>query len=85
MIRLPRDRRRGHAHFVERILAEEFVLSPGLNNEGVAVFAQAEYLAVVSPWRRGESAGRRVDALLAVNSLPVLASWAVKKPRSRSV
>src|SRR5688572_308197 len=47
----PRDRRRGHAHFVQRILAQQLVLLAGLNHKRVAVFAQTKYLSVVSPRR----------------------------------
>src|SRR5437879_4694695 len=60
------DGRRGHAHFVERVLAEDPELRPGLHHEGVAVLAQGENLAVIRPRRSGKRRRFRIDALLAV-------------------
>src|SRR6185295_9040341 len=52
-----RDCRRGERHFVERVLAKQLELRTRLNDEGVAIFTQQKDLAVVSPRRRGETAG----------------------------
>src|SRR5262249_19863919 len=64
-----RDGWRGHAHFVQAILAEELELRTGLDDVSVAVFAQAENLAVGSPWRRGERGGAAANAYFAVDFL----------------
>jgi hypothetical protein len=61
----------GHAHFVQGILAEEFVFGPGLEDVGVAIFAEREDFAVGSPGRgsKGGVAGAS-DALLIVDEAP---------------
>lgn len=54
----------GHAHFVEGILTEKFVVGPGLENVGVAIFAERENFAVGRPGRGGEGGvARGADAL----------------------
>src|SRR4030095_255415 len=58
----------GHAHFAQAVFADEPVIGASLDHEGVALFAQTKYLAIVRPGR-SRKAGRAfsVDALFAVN------------------
>src|SRR5687767_12262256 len=63
----PQDRRRRERHLAQRILANQPELGPGLNHEGIAVFAQQEDLAVVSPRRSREAADVARDPLPPVN------------------
>src|SRR5437899_5691010 len=45
------DGRRGHAHLVERVLAQDLEFGSGLHHESVAILAQGENLAVIRPRR----------------------------------
>jgi len=54
---------------VARILAEQLETGTGLHDEGIAVFADREDLAVVGPWRRREAAGLHRHALARVDLL----------------
>ena len=56
----------------------------GFDDIGQAIFAQEEQPPAVRPRRRGERA-RRENRGLSYTSLPVFASWQVRKPRSYSV
>ena len=45
------NRRGGHAEFAQAVLAEKLELGSCLDYESVAVFAEAEDLAVIGPGR----------------------------------
>src|SRR5207253_2303651 len=58
----------GHAHLPQAVLANQFVFRAGLDDEGVAILAQAKQLVVISPGRSGETRSAvRVEALLVVS------------------
>src|SRR5262245_29372945 len=64
-----RDGGRRERHFVKGVFPQHLELRTGLDDEGDAVFAEREDLAVVCPWRSRESAGVGVYALAAVDLL----------------
>jgi hypothetical protein len=55
-------------HISPRLFLADFLIGAGLDHEGVAIFAQTKYLAIVRPGR-SRKVGRAlcVDALFAVN------------------
>src|SRR5215469_15609622 len=62
----PRDGGRCHAHVVQGVFPHHLEFRSGLNHECVAVLAQREDLAVISPRGGGKGAGSGFDTLLSV-------------------